>query len=50
VPNAEGTAEGSGMGLAIAKKIVEQMDGRIEVESVVGEGTTFTAYLPLTAV
>lgn len=49
VPTAEGTAEGSGMGLAIAKKIVEQHNGRIEVHSIVGTGTTFTLYLPLTA-
>lgn len=50
VPTAEGTAEGSGMGLAIAKKIVEQHGGRVAVDSAVGEGTTFTLYLPLTAV
>ncbi|MCB9005679.1 MAG: ATP-binding protein, partial [Ardenticatenaceae bacterium] len=50
VPNAERSAEGSGMGLAIAKKIVEQLSGHIDVESTVGKGTTFTVYLPLTAV
>lgn len=47
VPNAESSAEGSGMGLAIAKKIVEQHGGHVEVESVVEEGTTFTIFLPL---
>ncbi|MBE2198641.1 MAG: GAF domain-containing sensor histidine kinase [Anaerolinea sp.] len=47
VPNAEGTAEGSGMGLAIARKIVDQHGGRIQVRSVVDTGTTFTIILPL---
>jgi len=38
---------GSGLGLAICKHIVEVHGGRIEVESQVGEGTTFYVYLPL---
>lgn len=47
VPKSEGVAEGSGMGLAIAKKIVEQLGGRVTVESVLGQGSTFMVYLPL---
>jgi signal transduction histidine kinase len=38
--------EGSGIGLAITKKIVERHGGRMRVDSVVGEGTTFTIELP----
>jgi two-component system phosphate regulon sensor histidine kinase PhoR len=38
---------GSGLGLAIVKRIAEQHSGKINVESVVGEGTTITVALPL---
>ncbi|MDQ3880786.1 MAG: HAMP domain-containing histidine kinase, partial [Chloroflexota bacterium] len=37
---------GSGLGLAIAKSIVEMHHGSIQVESRVGEGTTFRVVLP----
>ncbi|MDC8771238.1 ATP-binding protein [Roseateles albus] len=39
--------EGSGLGLDIVKKIVDKHRGRIEVQSEVGVGTTFSVYLPL---
>jgi signal transduction histidine kinase len=37
---------GTGLGLAVAKKIVDEHGGRIRISSAVGEGTTFTIDLP----
>src|SRR5439155_17575904 len=37
---------GLGLGLAISKRIVEQLDGTIVVESEVGRGTAFTLQFP----
>ena len=39
---------GLGLGLAISKKVVEQLDGTIAVESQIGLGSTFTLCFPLT--
>lgn len=39
--------EGSGIGLAIVKSIVEAHEGRIEVDSCVGVGSNFKIFLPI---
>lgn len=38
--------EGTGLGLAIVYAIVEAHQGRIDVESIVGQGTSFAILLP----
>src|SRR5215212_3411249 len=42
-------ATGTGLGLAVAKQIIVRNGGTIAVDSIVGEGTTFTVTLPLCA-
>jgi signal transduction histidine kinase/CRP-like cAMP-binding protein len=38
---------GTGLGMAIVKKIIDDHKGRIEVESCIGEGTTVKFFLPI---
>jgi signal transduction histidine kinase/DNA-binding response OmpR family regulator len=43
----KGDRGGTGLGLSACVKIINQLGGKITVESVVGEGTTFSVYLPV---
>lgn len=45
--NEQGNVPGVGLGLAIAKELVELHAGHIAVASTLGEGTVFAVYLPL---
>jgi signal transduction histidine kinase len=38
---------GTGLGLSVCRQIIEQHQGRIRVESLVGKGSTFTVKLPI---
>ncbi len=38
--------KGTGLGLAVAKKVIKEHQGTLELDSKVGEGTTFTITLP----
>lgn len=40
---------GTGLGLSVCRQIIEQHNGRIRVESLVGKGSTFTVKLPCEA-
>ncbi|MDZ7289671.1 MAG: ATP-binding protein [candidate division KSB1 bacterium] len=39
--------QGTGLGLAISQRIIKRHGGRIEVQSIVGKGTTVTVILPI---
>ena len=41
------TGSSTGLGLTITKKFTEMMNGKIEVESKLNEGTTFIVFLPI---
>lgn len=49
VPSSEQEAQGSGLGLFICKHIVDAHGGKVNIESIVGKGTTVTVRLPFIA-
>ena len=45
---AQASVKGTGLGLSVSNTIVEEHGGEIAVESVVGQGSCFTVWLPVT--
>lgn len=46
-PSYNGIYKGSGLGLYMVKELVQALRGRIEVQSQLGKGSTFTVYVPI---
>ena len=38
---------GAGLGLAICRRLASMMEGRVDLQSAVGQGSTFTLTLPV---
>ena len=49
VPGSEQVSQGTGLGLSICQRIIESLNGRIDVESQVNAGSRFSIYLPRTS-
>lgn len=46
IPDSQNAARGTGLGLFICKQIIQAHNGKIDLVSRVGEGSTFSIYLP----
>ncbi|PWY55117.1 hybrid sensor histidine kinase/response regulator [Legionella qingyii] len=46
-PSYKGIYKGAGLGLAVIKQFIDELDGEIYVESTVAKGTIFTCIIPL---
>ncbi len=46
IPDSQNTARGTGLGLFICNQIIQAHNGKIDLTSRVGEGSTFSIYLP----
>lgn len=44
--NSDSVFKGSGLGLSLCKRIIEQFGGKIELDSVLNEGTCFKVFIP----
>jgi two-component system sensor histidine kinase HydH len=43
-------SQGTGLGLANAKRVFEEHGGRVQINSVVGSGTTVSLWMPLSTI
>lgn len=45
-PSSDGIYEGTGLGLTVVKQYVKDLNGKIEIDSIIGKGATFVCLIP----